>query len=116
MRKNLIEKYLNGLKKEFELGNSTEHSFRPILKSLIESLDECIIAINEPQRIKSGAPDFLIATNKLPIGYIETKKLGADLNKIEDSTQLTRYRRGIPNFILTNYTEFRWYSSGDLKQ
>jgi predicted helicase len=115
MGKDLIENYLNGIEKELGVGNFTEHSFRPILKSLIESIDKDIVAINEPQRIASGAPDFLITKNKFPIGYFETKKIGMDLNAVEENEQLTRYRQGISNLILTNYTEFRWYSSGELK-
>ncbi|SET48863.1 N-6 DNA Methylase [Oceanobacillus limi] len=114
MGKDLFKNYFNGLEKELEIGNFTEHSFRPILKNLIQSIDKDIVAINEPQRIESGAPDFLITNSNFPTGYIETKKVGMDLDEVEENEQLTRYRQGISNLVLTNYTEFRWYSSGTL--
>jgi hypothetical protein len=47
----------------------------------------------------------------LPVGYIETKDIGVDLSKIEKSEQLQRYLQ-LPNLILTDYLEFRWYVGG----
>ena len=49
------------------------------------------------------------------MGYIEAKAPTVDnLNHIEDSEQLERYRHTFPNLILTNFFEFRLYRNGDL--
>ena len=70
--------------------------------------------INEPTRVSCGAPDFIIEKNGIPIGHIECKNVGANLNQIENDEQMRRYRGGLPNLILTDYLEFRWYVVGEL--
>ena len=71
--------------------------------------------INEPKRVNCGAPDFIIETaNGIPIGHIECKNVGTNLDQIENDEQLKRYRGGLPNLILTDYLEFRWYVVGEL--
>ena len=98
-------------------GNATEHTHRPALKALLESLDADITATNEPQHIVDvGAPDFIIERNKTPLGYVETKEVGENLDKIEKSEQLKRYRAALPNLLLTDYLEFRWYVEGERRQ
>ena len=96
--------------------DATEHTHRPALQALLESAGG-IVAVNEPRRIACGAPDFVIAAagaSPRPIGYIETKDAGDNLTRTERSDQLRRYRAALPNLILTNYTDFRWYINGDL--
>ena len=61
------------------LGNSTEHSFRGDLQQLIESLEPEIQATNEPKRIKCGAPDYVLTRKEIPVGYIEAKDIGVNL-------------------------------------
>jgi len=48
------------------------------------------------------------------VGYIEAKRPGENLNVIESSEQLKRYRKIFPNLILTDFYEFRLYRQGDL--
>jgi predicted helicase len=49
----------------------------------------------------------------LLIGYVEAKDVGIDLNQVEKTEQLKRYRESLNgNLILTNYVEFRWYVDG----
>jgi predicted helicase len=43
------------------------------------------------------------------IGYVEAKDVGKSLDEAERSEQLKRYRRNLPNLILTDYLQFRWY-------
>lgn len=114
LNQQIIQSYLESLKRGVVSGNYTEHSYRPFLKTLLESVEESITAINEPTRIGAGAPDFLITNNNRPIGYIETKPIGSKLDDIVESKQIKRYLQGISNLILTNYTEFHWYVSGKL--
>ena len=98
-------------------GHATEHSYRPALKSLLEALgDEGTKALNEPSYVECGAPDFVVEHNGVPIGHIECKDVGINLDAIENSEQLKRYREGLPNLILTDYLEFRWYTEGELRE
>jgi len=107
-----LRKYLDALQKNFVLGISTEHTHRPTLKNLLEGISPGINAVNEPARIECGAPDFAVLKGLLPIGYIETKDLGAKLDPSENSEQIERYRASLSNFILSNFLEFRLYVGG----
>ncbi|HSN76450.1 MAG TPA: DNA methyltransferase, partial [Anaerolineae bacterium] len=76
-----------------------------------------IEAINEPKRIDCGAPDLVVlragSQGLSPIGYIEAKDVGKSLDDVERSDQLRRYRQALPNLILTDYLEFRWFVDGE---
>ena len=99
--------------KERRTGQATEHSYRPALKALIEALGgDGVIAINDPTHGDAGAPDFIVQSHSVPIGHIECKDIGDNLSVTEQSDQLQRYRKGLPNLILTDYLEFRWYADG----
>lgn len=108
-----IPAYLLSVKREFETGNATEHSYRPCLKSLIEDIDETINAINEPKRQACGAPDYIITRKEVPIGFIEAKDVGKNLDEVEKSEQMDRYLESLENLILTDYLEFRFYIQGE---
>ena len=107
------KEYLQRIEKALMAGNATEHTHRPALKALIESLEADITATNEPKREKCGAPDFIVTKTTVPIGYIEAKDIGKSLDTIERDEQLKRYREGLHNLILTDYLEFRWYVKGE---
>lgn len=107
--------YLQAVRQNLAAGNATEHTHRPALKSLIESLAPGVTATNEPRRIECGAPDFVIGRNGLTLGYVEAKDVGRSLGEIERGEQMKRYRQALPNLILTDYLEFRWYVDGDLR-
>jgi hypothetical protein len=47
------------------------------------------------------------------IGHLEAKDVGKDLDEVEKSEQMKRYLPALPNLILTDYLEFRWYVSGE---
>ena len=63
-----------------------------------------------------GAPDFIVEQGGVPIGHVECKDLDANLDDVEESEQLQRYRDGLPNLILTDYLEFRWYANGTRRE
>jgi hypothetical protein len=111
----VIKSYLAKIDREFKTGRATEHTHRPALKDLIESLDSGVSATNEPKRVECGAPDFILRRDGLSIGYVETKDLGKSLDEAEDSDQLQRYKKSLPNLILTDYLEFRWFVDGHLR-
>ncbi len=107
--------YLKELRKHLRLGDATEHTHRPALKTLLEQTGEGITATNEPKHITDvGAPDFIIRRGAAALGYIECKDIGAKLDDVERTEQLKRYLPAFPNFILTDYLEFRWYREGEL--
>jgi Type ISP C-terminal specificity domain/N-6 DNA Methylase len=113
-----ITAYLNAIKKSLARGDSTEHTHRPALKSFLESLSKGITATNEPKRIACGAPDFSISRKAVPLGHIETKDVGTNLDEIErgrgpHGEQYKRYIDALPNWVLTDYLEFRWYVAGE---
>ena len=110
---NPIPEYLRKIEKALAAGNATEHTYRPALQALIESMEPDIGATNEPKREKCGAPDYIVSKVGMPIGYIEAKDVGKPLDVIEKDEQLKRYRQGLHNLILTDYLEFRWYVWGE---
>ncbi len=109
-------KYLREIEEVLRAGNATEHTYRPALKELLEAVAKKITATNEPRREKCGAPDYVISSDTrhgpFTIGYVEAKDVGKRLDEVERSEQLTRYRAFLPNLILTDYLEFRWYVEG----
>ncbi len=48
--------YVKHLSAALAKGNATEHTYRPALKTFIESLGKGLMATNEPRRIACGAP------------------------------------------------------------
>ena len=90
---------------------ATEHSYRPAFASLIETLGgHQVRATNEPSHVACGAPDFIVERNGVPTGHVECKNVGVNLDDVENDEQLRRYRNGLPNLILSNYLECRWYT------
>jgi len=108
-----VHEYIHAIEKKLALGDTTEHSHRSALESLVESLRADIAAINEPKHIECGAPDFIIRKGSVSIGYIEAKDIGKSLDEAEKSEQLERYRDSLTNLILTDYLEFRWFVDGE---
>jgi hypothetical protein len=106
--------YLKQVGAALKEGNATEHTHRPALKTLVESLAPNLVATNEPKRIECGAPDYIVTQKSVPLGYIEAKDVNADLDKVEGDEQLKRYRTALRNLVLTDYLEFRLYRNGEL--
>ncbi len=116
-------------------GSAVEHTHRPALVNLIESFTTTaghkITAFNEQKRIFCGAPDVEVSKraggNVFRLGYIEAKDIGHDLSSIgrdsdrsspstSDGKQVRSYRAAIPNLILTDYLDFRWYVDGEFRK
>lgn len=111
-RLSAIQKYLATIRKSLARGDATEHTHRPALKDLIEQLQKGLACVNEPKGQKAGHPDMRVLHGETPLGYIETKDIGVNLTDAEQTDQLKRYLSHIPNLILTDYLEFRWYQNG----
>jgi len=116
----MVKNYLESIKRLYEKGDTREESFYSILADFLTELVKDIKNIDVdvrilPKKTEAGNPDIKIwkGTNEI-IGYVEVKKLNEELDKIEESEQLERYRKAFPNLILTNLLEFRIYRSGNL--
>ena len=111
-----FETYIKKIEEDFRRGNATEYTYRGSLEYFIESFAKGIDASNDPKHIACGAPDFIVEKGKVPLGYIETKDIGADLDKIEHSDQVKRYLKALNNVLLTDYLEFRWFVNGEKRR
>jgi type I restriction-modification system DNA methylase subunit len=110
MRSILFDAYLKAIQKNLKQGS--ERSHYPALKNLLDAPEIGIDAVIEEKGNKAGIPDFTVKRRGLLIGYVEAKDVGLDLDGIEKSEQLQRYLEALPNLVLTNYLEFRWYVNG----
>ena len=110
MNENLLEilkEYYRDIKKEYSTGEYTEFSFRTPFENFIKSLNKNFTVHQEQKRMRGlGAPDFKAFRKAVNVGYIETKNLGVNLDEILKTEQLERYKEGIDNLILTNYSRF----------
>lgn len=117
--KSIFSKYLKALASSAAHGDATEESFYPALKQMLEEFATVtnrpyVDVTALPKPTEGGNPDFRLWNGKgQVIGYIEAKKpTEVDLNRIQGSEQLQRYRETFPNLILTNFLEFRLYRRG----
>jgi len=111
-----FETYISKIETDLRGGKATEHTYRGTLEIFMEAQERGIDASNDPKHIACGAPDFIVERRKVPLGYVETKDVGVDLDKIEKTDQLKRYFKALNNLILTDYLEFRWYVNGEKKR
>ena len=110
-----LNQYIAELNRLFKTGNATEHSYRPAFQRLLECLIPApLLVTNEPKRQECGAPDYIITNAGIPVGYIETKDVGADLNNRAYKEQFDRYRLSLGNLIITNYLTFKFYRRSNL--
>lgn len=110
----IIRRYLAEVTAKFKTNVALEHAYRPAFERLMESFPDTH-AINDPKRSEHGAPDFIfkkISSPRIIQGYAEAKDLDGDLDKVEKTNQMDRYR-GYSNLILTNYLEFRFFRNGE---
>jgi len=110
-----IQKYIDNIIKEYNTWRAREHSYRPALKELIETINENLLATNELAREKCWAPDFIITDKKnIPRGYIEAKDIIENiLDDKRSQDQIKKYfdwELGY-NFIHTDNLEFRFYKN-----
>jgi predicted helicase len=107
-----VSEYIDKVNTRYKSGITTEHSFRGDLQNLLETLLPNLLVTNEPTRIKCGAPDYILTLKDIPVGYIEAKDLGADLNHKNYVEQFSRYKASLSNLIITNYLDFQLFKDG----
>ncbi|WP_338766756.1 type ISP restriction/modification enzyme [Bernardetia sp. ABR2-2B] len=109
----ILEEYISKINQRFQLGNSTEHTFRGDLQTLLESIVPKVSATNEPKRIACGAPDYVLTKKDIPVGFIEAKDIGdKDLEgkkKTGNKSQFDRYKNSLDNLAFTDYLDFHFY-------
>jgi len=117
----MLKSYLKKIFKTANQGDAREESYyatiEELFKKTAQSFGKGKIHITTlPKSTEAGNPDFRIWDGKQHIvGYIEAKAPTIEnLDLIENSEQLKRYRNTFPNLILTNFFEFRLYRNGIL--
>ncbi len=110
-----ISEYLDQVRAKYASGQATEHSYRPALQSLFESIDPGLTVINEPKKSEAGMPDFLFARNGVPFGWAEAKDIDKDVIKLKGYSveQRKRYEKAYPNLIYTNGVDFEFIREGE---
>jgi predicted helicase len=109
-----VNDYLSEISKYFEDENSSEHSYRTSFQNYLATIfpeTEGYFIQQDQRAINGNKPDYIVLKNKVPLLYIEVKKVGEDLNKIEQSNQADRYF-GYTNLIISDYVEFRFFRNG----
>lgn len=117
----MLKEYLNNIQSSLNQGDAREESYYIHLDNLIRNfaienkLKKVDITIL-PKKTEAGNPDFRVWDGKNHVtGYIEAKDPSVtNLDRIEESEQLKRYRNTFPNVILTNFYEFRLYRDGEI--
>lgn len=107
-----ISKYLETIQLRYKTGISREHTYRGDLQSLLMAILPDILVTNEPVRVACGAPDYVLTNKDIPVGYIEAKDIGIDLNSKTLKEQFERYKSGLSNLIFTDYLDFHFYKDG----
>jgi type I restriction-modification system DNA methylase subunit len=117
----MLKSYLKKIFKIANQGDAREESYYATLEELFKKIAQSfgkdkIHITTLPKSTEAGNPDFRVWDGKQHIvGYIEAKAPTTEnLDLIERSEQLKRYRNTFPNLILTNFFEFRLYRNGVL--
>jgi len=111
---NAIAEYITELDRLYNAGNATEHTYRPALQRLLEDLTSGLTVTNEPRRIACGAPDYILTRGIIPVGYVEAKDIGENLNDKKHKEQFDRYKQSLGNIIFTDYLTFQLFENGEL--
>jgi Type ISP C-terminal specificity domain/N-6 DNA Methylase len=110
-----VSAYLDQVRAKFASGQATEHSYRPALQALFESIDPAVTVINEPKKSEAGMPDFLFERNGVPFGWAEAKDVDKDVIRLKGYSveQRKRYVKAYPNLIYTNGVDFEFIREGE---
>lgn len=114
----MFKSYLTKILETARLGDAREESFYSTLESLLgefaKSTNKKNIHVTIlPKKTEAGNPDFRVWDGKQKIiGYLEAKPPDKNLDDVEKTEQVKRYITTFPNFILTNFFEFKLYRNG----
>lgn len=112
-----IQEYIAEIQKQFATGIAREHTYRPALKQLLETMLPHLTALNEPARQSCGAPDYILMrkNDQIPVAFVEAKDIDdTDLaGKNKHKEQFDRYRSSLDNIVFTDYLDFRFYEKSE---
>lgn len=113
-----VKEYVCNVNQKYCAGNATEHTYRGTLEQLIQALLTKLSIVNEPKRVKCGAPDYIVSRkNGMPVFYIEAKDIGDnDLDRRNlhgHKKQFTQYKQAFDYIIFTDYLDFHLYEHGE---
>lgn len=114
-----LKQYIDELNRQFKTDLAREHSYRPALKDLLQSLLSNMVVTNEPAHFECGAPDYIISREKdhLPVFFVEAKDIGDnDLdgrNAKGHKEQFDRYKQALDYILFTDYLDFHLYEHGE---
>ncbi len=116
-----FDAYLRKLR-ETPLDDQTEFTPRSALEALLndfaaKTASGGVTVQHEPKRVvDKGAPDFKIKRHGTILGYVETKPIGENLDKVLKSEQIAKYKSLSRNIILTDYLHFIWINKDGLQR
>jgi len=109
----MLDRYLKKIFKISSSGDATEESYYSTLENIFDSFFESEKVKNGsitalPKKIESNKPDFVVRKERELVGYIEAKDFAKVINleSVENSEQIERYKKDFDNFILTNFVDF----------
>lgn len=111
----VISDFISKVQAVHKTGAATEHSYRSALETLLSGLEDGTTALNEPKRVKCGAPDFIVQRGEIVVGHVEAKDIGLDLRAMKDTNkeQQQRYLKALPNLVYTNCLDWDFYRDGE---
>ena len=110
-----LSDYIKSLNKRYQTGNAREHAYRIDLEQLMQHFAPSLSITNEPANVTNcGNPDFVLMQKEIPVGYVEAKDIGKNLDAKLYQEQFTRYLNALDNLIITDYLSFRFYRNGKL--
>lgn len=110
-----VAAYYESLSKAYNPKSDSEHTHRSKLEALLnDTLNELRLAkdyrvVHEGKRVGSfGTPDFRVLekASEAPIGYVENKEIGTNMDAVLKSDQIKKYITLSGNLLVTDYLEF----------
>lgn len=115
MTHSALNNYLDAVQGHLKSGHASEHTYRGDLAVLLKNLTSNVHITNEPSRVTDcGNPDYVLTKGDIPIGFVEAKDIGKDLNSKQYAEQFDRYRKALDNLIITDYLWFQFFQQGEL--
>ncbi|GAA6943473.1 DNA methyltransferase [Helicobacter pylori] len=106
----MLKEYLESIKDLTTEKNELTHrpSLHNLLNRLKDHFNKEFKIEHEPKKEQGSQPDFRVSFQGLNIGYIENKRVGANLRELLKSDQILKYLELNPNLMLTDYLNFVW--------
>lgn len=106
-----VNQYVKDVVRIYSSGDHSEKTFRTPLENFLNAIkpsEEYEIKQEVTSSSDIGIPDYTVTHQGSfkTIGFIETKNIGANLDSIINSEQISRYRSATNNILLTDYKRF----------